>query len=153
MSSQDLTRISGADLAGLLAAGDVSSVEATQAHLDRIAAVDGELHAFLHVNERALDEARAIDERRAAGERLHELALKAAPDLILTDLVMPGMSGRDVATAASITGNFVTDLFPCNGLVPCTGEMLGVTLATSSGYRYRVFEQAVPLRNQIWNPS
>lgn len=59
--------------------------------------------------------------------------------------------GRDVASTASITGNFVTDLFPCNGLVPCTGEMLGVTLPASSGFRYRVFEQSVALRNQIWN--
>ena len=37
----------------LLAAGEVSSVEATQAHLDRIAEVDGGVHAFLHVNENA----------------------------------------------------------------------------------------------------
>ena len=46
----DLTRLSAADLADRLAAGDVSSVEATQAHLDRIAAGDGAVHAFLHVS-------------------------------------------------------------------------------------------------------
>ena len=33
----DLTRLSAADLAARLAAREVSSVEATQAHLDRIA--------------------------------------------------------------------------------------------------------------------
>ena len=45
----DLIRLSAAELGERLAAGDVSSVEATQAHLDRIAAVDGAVHAFLHV--------------------------------------------------------------------------------------------------------
>ena len=39
----DLTRLSAADLAARLAAREVSSVEATQAHLDRIAAVDGDV--------------------------------------------------------------------------------------------------------------
>lgn len=97
MTSQDLTRISGAELAGLLAAGDVSSVEATQAHLDRIAAVDGELHAFLHVNAGALDEARAIDDRRAAGERLHELAgAPVAIKDVLCTIGMPSTSGSRI---------------------------------------------------------
>ncbi len=53
----------------------MSSVEATQAHLDRIEAVDGAVHAFLHVSaEQALDTARDVDARRAAGEDLHPLA-------------------------------------------------------------------------------
>jgi len=36
--------------AGLIAAGEVSAVEVAQAHLDRIAAVDQRVHAFLHVD-------------------------------------------------------------------------------------------------------
>ena len=64
----DLTRRTAAELADALAAGETSSVELTQAHLDRIAAVDGAVHAFLHVDaEGALAAARAADERRAAG--------------------------------------------------------------------------------------
>ncbi len=60
------------ELARALAAGEVTSVELTQAHLDRIAAVDGTaqagVHAFLHVDaEGALAQAKASDERRAAG--------------------------------------------------------------------------------------
>jgi len=71
----DLTRQSAAQLAAHLAAGEVSSVEVTQAHLDRIAAVDTDVHAFLHVSsESALATARDIDTRRAAGEDLHPLA-------------------------------------------------------------------------------
>jgi aspartyl-tRNA(Asn)/glutamyl-tRNA(Gln) amidotransferase subunit A len=75
MMTDDLTRLSAAGLAAHLVSGEVSSVEATQAHLDRIAAVDGEIHAVLHVStEDALATARDIDSRRAAGEDLHPLA-------------------------------------------------------------------------------
>ncbi|MEU4388798.1 Asp-tRNA(Asn)/Glu-tRNA(Gln) amidotransferase subunit GatA [Promicromonospora sp. NPDC023805] len=73
--TQDITRLSASDLASALRNKDVTSVEATQAHLDRIAAVDGDLHAFLHVSsEKALATAAEIDAKRAAGEDLHPLA-------------------------------------------------------------------------------
>ncbi|MCE1180617.1 MAG: Asp-tRNA(Asn)/Glu-tRNA(Gln) amidotransferase subunit GatA [Micrococcales bacterium] len=71
----DLTRASAAELADLLARGEASAVEVTQAHLERTAAVDDQVHAYLHVdNEGALATARDIDQRRAAGEELHVLA-------------------------------------------------------------------------------
>jgi aspartyl-tRNA(Asn)/glutamyl-tRNA(Gln) amidotransferase subunit A len=71
----DLTRRSASQLAGLVASGEASAVEIAQAHLDRIAAVDGDLHAFLHVDaDGALAAAKAVDERRAAGEALSPLA-------------------------------------------------------------------------------
>ena len=38
----ELTRLSAAELGARLSAGEVSSVEVTRAHLDRIAAVDGD---------------------------------------------------------------------------------------------------------------
>jgi aspartyl-tRNA(Asn)/glutamyl-tRNA(Gln) amidotransferase subunit A len=58
-----------AELAAALASGETTSVEVTQAHLDRIAEVDRAVHAFLHVDgEGALRDAAASDARRAAGE-------------------------------------------------------------------------------------
>ena len=70
----ELTRLGAADLAAAIAAGDVSSVEATQAHLDRIAAVDPAVHAFLEVDsEGALAQAAAADERRRSGAPVGEL--------------------------------------------------------------------------------
>lgn len=93
----DLTRLDAADLAARLSAGEISSVEATQAHLDRIAAVDGDVHAFLHVSDHALDVAADIDRRRAAGERLGELAgvpLAIKDVLVTTD--MPSTSGSKI---------------------------------------------------------
>ncbi|WP_377321626.1 Asp-tRNA(Asn)/Glu-tRNA(Gln) amidotransferase subunit GatA [Pimelobacter simplex] len=67
-----------AELADALAAGETTSVELTQVHLDRIAAVDGTaesgVHAFLHVDaEGALAQAAESDARRAAGESRHLL--------------------------------------------------------------------------------
>ncbi|WP_018156522.1 Asp-tRNA(Asn)/Glu-tRNA(Gln) amidotransferase subunit GatA [Demetria terragena] len=67
--TDDLTRLSAADLADRLSAGETTSVEITQAHLDRIAAVDGDVHAFLHIDsEGALAAAKAADERRSSGQ-------------------------------------------------------------------------------------
>jgi aspartyl-tRNA(Asn)/glutamyl-tRNA(Gln) amidotransferase subunit A len=58
-----------AELAEALASGETTSVEITQAHLDRIAEVDGDVHAFLHVDaEGALRAAAESDARRTAGE-------------------------------------------------------------------------------------
>ncbi|GLY16108.1 Asp-tRNA(Asn)/Glu-tRNA(Gln) amidotransferase subunit GatA [Kineosporia rhizophila] len=71
----ELIRRTAAELSGLLSSGEVSAVEVTQAHLDRIAAVDGDVHAFLHVaGEQALADAAAVDAARAAGEQLGALA-------------------------------------------------------------------------------
>ncbi|BDC73397.1 Asp-tRNA(Asn)/Glu-tRNA(Gln) amidotransferase subunit GatA [Prescottella equi] len=68
--STDLTRLNAADLASKIHSREISSVEATQAHLDRIAKVDGELHAFLHVaGEQALVAAKEVDSAIAAGDK------------------------------------------------------------------------------------
>jgi aspartyl-tRNA(Asn)/glutamyl-tRNA(Gln) amidotransferase subunit A len=57
------------ELAGRLAKRELSSVELTRACLDRIARLNGELNAFITVDEeRALADARAADARLAKGE-------------------------------------------------------------------------------------
>ena len=64
----ELTRLSAAEIAAAIAAGEVSAEEVTQAHLDRIEQVDGMVRAFLHVDaDGALDAARRVDADRAAG--------------------------------------------------------------------------------------
>ena len=90
-TTPELFRLSAAALAEKLAAREITAVEVVQAHLDRIAAVDGQVHAFLHVNaEEALAVAAEVDAIRAAGgtaaEELHELAGVpiAVKDLIVT---------------------------------------------------------------------
>jgi aspartyl-tRNA(Asn)/glutamyl-tRNA(Gln) amidotransferase subunit A len=66
---------SALELADLLAAGRITSVELTTACLDRIDALNGRVNAFLYVDrEGALAVAADVDARRAAGEELHRLA-------------------------------------------------------------------------------
>jgi aspartyl-tRNA(Asn)/glutamyl-tRNA(Gln) amidotransferase subunit A len=79
--------VSAAEQAAALASGEVGAVELTQAHLDRIAAVDGAVHAFLYVDpEGALAAAADVDRRRAAGETLAPLAgvPVAVKDVVVT---------------------------------------------------------------------
>ena len=95
----ELIRLTAAEMAARLRAGEITSVELTQAHLDRIAAVDGGeqdgarqgINAFLHVSgEEALATAAEVDALRSAGgaeaEALHPLAGVpiAVKDLIVT---------------------------------------------------------------------
>jgi aspartyl-tRNA(Asn)/glutamyl-tRNA(Gln) amidotransferase subunit A len=71
----DVTRMSAAQIAGLISSGEASAVEVATAHLDRIDAVDERVHAFLHVDrEGALAAAAEIDARRGRGEELGPLA-------------------------------------------------------------------------------
>ncbi|MFI5485448.1 Asp-tRNA(Asn)/Glu-tRNA(Gln) amidotransferase subunit GatA [Micromonospora echinaurantiaca] len=94
----DLTKLTATEIAGLVAAGETSAVEVAQAHLDRIAAVDDRVHAFLHVDaEGALAAARAVDERRAAGERLGPLAgVPVAVKDVLTTKGVPTTVGSKI---------------------------------------------------------
>lgn len=64
-----------AQMAEALAKGETTSVELTQAHLDRIAEVDSQVKAFLHVDTKgALAQAKDVDARRAKGEKLSAIA-------------------------------------------------------------------------------
>jgi aspartyl-tRNA(Asn)/glutamyl-tRNA(Gln) amidotransferase subunit A len=96
-ASGALHTLTAAELSAKLEAGEVSSVEVTRAHLDRIAAVDGEVHAFLHLNEKALDTAAAIDAKRKAGEKLGPLAgVPIAIKDVLCTLGMPSTAGSRI---------------------------------------------------------
>jgi len=64
-----LTQLSASELGRKLAAREVSAVEVTQAHLDRISAHDGDLGCFLHVDaEGALAAAKSAQETLDKGE-------------------------------------------------------------------------------------
>ena len=71
----DLTRQTASVLADAIRTGEATAVEVTQAHLDRIEAVDSRVHAFLYIDtEAALETARTVDEKRSAGAPLGPLA-------------------------------------------------------------------------------
>ncbi|MDQ6873571.1 MAG: Asp-tRNA(Asn)/Glu-tRNA(Gln) amidotransferase subunit GatA [Actinomycetota bacterium] len=84
----ELLRLTAAHTAAHIASGEVSAVEVTQAHLDRIAAVDGRVHAFLRVDAGgALGAAAEVDAARARGEALGPLAgvPLALKDVVVTE--------------------------------------------------------------------
>lgn len=73
--TNDLIHATAAELAAKIHSGEVSSVEVTQAHLDRIAETDGKVNAFLHVDaEGALAQARQVDADVKAGKTVSPLA-------------------------------------------------------------------------------
>ncbi|MER6423248.1 Asp-tRNA(Asn)/Glu-tRNA(Gln) amidotransferase subunit GatA [Streptomyces sp. NPDC001137] len=75
MTDSAIIRLTAAQIAAEIAAGEVTAVEVTEAHLARIDAVDEKVHAFLHIDrEGALAQARSVDARLARGERPGPLA-------------------------------------------------------------------------------
>jgi aspartyl-tRNA(Asn)/glutamyl-tRNA(Gln) amidotransferase subunit A len=93
----DLTRLTASELSQKLQAREISSVDVTRAHLDRIAAVDGDIHAFLHVSSAALATAADVDTRRGDGERLGPLAgVPIAIKDVLCTFDMPSTAGSKI---------------------------------------------------------
>lgn len=71
----ELLKKSALELADMLAAGQITSVELTTACLDRIEALNPKINAFLFIDrEGALKTATEVDAKRQAGEELHRLA-------------------------------------------------------------------------------
>jgi len=94
----ELITMTAAELSAAMAVGDVSAADITEAHLDRIAAVDDRVKAFLHV---AADDARArareVDARRKAGEPLGPLAgVPVAVKDLFTTIGMPTTCGSKI---------------------------------------------------------
>jgi aspartyl-tRNA(Asn)/glutamyl-tRNA(Gln) amidotransferase subunit A len=94
----ELITMTAAELSAAMAAGEVSAADVTEAHLDRIAAVDDQVKAFLYV---AADDARArardVDARRKAGEPLGSLAgVPVAVKDLFTTVGMPTTCGSKI---------------------------------------------------------
>src|SRR5437016_4723373 len=71
---QTLTNLSAGELAAMIARGDISSVEAVEAHIERIERVNPALNAVIVKRyDAARAEAKQADERRSRGELLGPL--------------------------------------------------------------------------------
>ncbi|CAB5239282.1 unannotated protein [freshwater metagenome] len=83
------------EMSQALAGGEITSVQLTQQHLNRIASVDTDVHAFLHVDaEGALAQAASIDAARSRGEKLGPLAgIPLALKDVMTQKGIPTTAG------------------------------------------------------------
>lgn len=90
--------LSATELAAKIAAGEITSVQATTDCLDRIDATDGQLHCFLHLDrDGALAQAAAIDARIAKGEDCGRLAgVPVAIKDVMVTKGMPTTSGSKI---------------------------------------------------------
>jgi aspartyl-tRNA(Asn)/glutamyl-tRNA(Gln) amidotransferase subunit A len=90
----DLAYLTTSEAQALLCQGELSSVELTQAVLDRILALDNQLKAFLSLTpEMALEQAAAADRRRSAGEHHALLGIPLAIKDIICVEGMPNTCG------------------------------------------------------------
>lgn len=98
-----LNELTLVDARAKLDAGEISSVDLTQACLDAIAKIDETTHAYLEVWElSALEEANASDERRAHGQTLG--VLDGIPLAIKDNMLV---QGRQVTAASKILEGYV----------------------------------------------
>ena len=73
-ADSDLTALTAIEASERIATGDISAEEYTGACLDRIAAIEGKVHAYVHLDPEApLTQARALDGRRRNGGSLGAL--------------------------------------------------------------------------------
>ena len=113
-----------AELSVALAAGDISSVELTQAYLDRIARYNDDLNAFITVcEESALDQAKAADLARANGDTSPLLGIPLAhKDIFCTKGITTTCGSRMLQNFVSPYDATVVERFSAAGTV-----MLGKT--------------------------
>src|SRR4051812_28949618 len=105
----DLCRKTAVELSRLLASGEISSEEATRAHLERIDTVDGKVKAFTTVlRHEALASARRADEERRRGEvrgPLHGLPVSVKESLDMAGHASTlGVASRKSLRAAGDAG-------------------------------------------------
>ena len=74
MSGTDLTTLTAVEAASEIARGTISAEDYTAACLERVAAIESEVHAFVHLDpEHALKQARALDRLKSNGEQIGPL--------------------------------------------------------------------------------
>ena len=108
-----------AEISAALKAGDISSVEITQAYLNRIAKLNGELNAYITVcEESALEQAAAADAGRSAGNTSPLLGIPIAhKDIFCTKDILTTCGSRMLHNFVSPYNATVVERFNDAGTV------------------------------------
>jgi len=108
-----------AEISAALKAGDISSVEITQAYLNRIAKLNGELNAYITVcEESALEQAAAADAARSAGNTSPLLGIPIAhKDIFCTKDILTTCGSRMLHNFVSPYNATVVERFNDAGTV------------------------------------
>jgi fatty acid amide hydrolase len=139
--------LSATEIARLLAAGEISSEEITQAHLDRIDDIDGRIRAFTTVlRSEALAAARRADEERRRGEArgsLHGLPVSVKESLDMAGFAPTlGVSSRQKLLATEDAG-----------IIECLRRAGAVILGRTNVSQLLLYhESRNPLFGQTANP-
>lgn len=104
MDSPDITSATATELIESLQSGSVSSVEITQAFIERIKAVDSKVHAFLHLDEEdMLSQAKNSDQRREKGKLLSRM--DGVPVGLKDEI---SVEGQPLTAASKILENYIS---------------------------------------------
>ncbi|MBN1563094.1 MAG: Asp-tRNA(Asn)/Glu-tRNA(Gln) amidotransferase subunit GatA [Anaerolineae bacterium] len=115
-----LTNLTLTDAQTKLRAGAITAVELTQAHLDRIQAVDPQVKAYLTITEeRALEAAAQADQRRTEGEDTPLLGIPLAIKDVLMTQGVPTTCGSRILEGfiPPYTGTAVQNLFDAGAIM------------------------------------
>ena len=152
MTTTDLSRCSATELLALYRTGACSPVEATEAALSRISALNGPLNAFRLVDpERALAEARASERRWRRGEPLG--LVDGVPTSVKDVLLTAGWSTRWGSTLTSETGSWDVDAPAVARLREHGAVLLGKTNTSEFHWKTVTDSPLTGITRNPWNPD
>jgi aspartyl-tRNA(Asn)/glutamyl-tRNA(Gln) amidotransferase subunit A len=138
--STELTDLTITQAQARLRAGEISAVQLTQAHLDRIQRVDAQVRAFLTITaEQALEAAEQADQRRQQGQDSPLLGIPLAIKDVLTTQGVPTTCGSRILAGfvPPYTGTAVQKLFEAGAVMvgkTNTDEFAMGSSTENSGY-------------------
>lgn len=149
--SKDLCFLSIAEAGRLLKSKQISPVELTRAHLDRIEAVDRKIDSYLEVTSKlALTQARQAEKEIAAGD--YRGPLHGVPYALKDNIETKGI--RTTAHSRVLMNNVPSkDATTTRKLAEAGAVLLGKTACLEFTHGAPSADQAWPQARNPWNPS